>query len=910
MKRKPLLVLLGVLMATCCAIGFAACNGDDEKDEPVSVDNVAQLAEQYSAQTKNFFVNEVIEKALPTETDFAVENVLGATVDFGDSQATELRSVKVVLFYASNVVDRVYNVSEIAFAEPVALSAVAGYDSENAGSVNATATELYGDNLNILDYVYNSNSLAKAIYEKVVQSDETPFQLTLKYEGEIYFALGNTTKVTLCNEYELFAQTKKTVKKYRLVVRQQDSEKEIIESLNNEKNYKILETEEITTLQMPLIISDYRQEDESDIPAAENFMTFEPYGNGYAVTELDERYRGKAIEIPVSHNGMPVTSIGEDAFNGCSSITSVTIPDSVASIGEGAFSGCNSLTSVTIGNGVTSIGLNAFSNCGSLSEVHIADISAWCGIEFTSAVLDGVKLYLDNELVTDLVIPDGVTSIGDYAFAGFTSITSVTIPDSVTSIGLSTFSDCPIETATMPTLAIGSIPETNLKTVVITSGKAIEDSEFRGYSSLSSVTLGNSVQSIGKSAFENCSVLKSIAIAENLTSIGEDAFRECEALECVYITNLAAWCDITFGHESSSTWNDTWANPLYFAKKLYLNGAPITDLVVPDGVTSINARAFSNGDFTSITIPDSVTSIGRGSFSDCPIEMATIPAFAIAYIPQENLKTVVITSGETISDQALSGCSSLTSVTIPDSVKSIGNYAFSGCGSLPSITIPGSVESIGEYAFEDCTSLTSITLHDSVASIGEYAFYNCSSLTSVTIPDSVVSIGYAAFEDCSLLTIYCEAVKKPSGWNNYWNSDCPVVWNCNNNDTANDGYIYTVIDGIRYALKNGTATVVRQSTSLSGNISIYAGITYKNMEYRVTSIGISAFEGCSSLTCVTIPNDVTSIGKYAFWNCSLLTDINFIGMKEEWEAISKSASWNNGTGNYTVHCNDGDIAKS
>ncbi len=907
MKRKLLLVPLGMLIATCCAIGFAACNGDDEKSEPVSVDNVSQLAEQYGAQAKNFFVNEVIEKALPAETNFAAENVLGATVDLGDPQARELQSVKIVLFYASNAVDRVYSVSEIAFTEPVALNAVAGYNC--ASSVNAAATELYSDNLNILDYAYNSNSLAEAIYKKVVQSDETPFQLTLKYEGEIYFALGNTTKVTLCNEYELFTQTEKTVKKYRLVVRQQDSEEEIIESLSNEKNYKIWEAKEITTLQTPFIISDYRQENESDIPAAENFMTFEPYGNGYAVTGLDERYRGKAIEIPVSHNGMPVTSIGNHAFGGCASITNVTIPDSVTSIGERAFNGCSSLTSAAIGSGITSIAASVFSGCDSLTDIYITDIAPWCGIEFGDALSDGARLYLNNELVTDLVIPDGVTSIGDYAFAGFTSITSVTIPDSVTSIGRSTFSDCPIETATMPTLAIGSIPETNLKTVVITSGKVIEDSEFRGYPLLSSVTLGNSVQNIGKSAFENCSSLKSIAFAENLTSIGKDAFKECEALEGVYITNLAAWCGITFGSSTDSTWNDTWANPLYFAKKLYLDGDLITDLVVPDGVTSINARVFSNGDFTSITIPDSVTSVGGGNFGNT-YEKATVPAHILGNIKHTNLKTVVITSGETISEYALSGCSSLTSVTIPDSVNSIGNYAFSGCGSLPNIAIPGSVESIGEYAFEDCTSLTSITLPDSVASIGEYAFYNCSSLTSVTIPDSVASIGYDAFEDCSLLTIYCEAVKKPSGWNSYWNSDCPVVWNCNNNDTANDGYIYTVIYGIRYALKNGSATVVRQSSSLSGSISIPAGFTYKNMEYRVTSIGISAFEGCSSLTCVTIPDDVTSIGKYAFWNCSSLTDINFVGIKEKWEAISKGASWNNGTGNYTVHCIDGDIAKS
>ena len=906
MKRKLLLVLLGMLIATCCAIGFAACSGDDEKSEPVSVDNVSQLAEQYGVQTKNFFVNEVIEKALPAETNFAAENVLGATVDLGDPQATELQSVKIVLFYANNAVDRVYSVSEIAFTEPVALNAVAGYNSESASSVNAAATELYSDNLNILDYAYNSDSLAEAIYEKVVQSDETSFQLTLKYEGEIYFALGNTTKVTLCNEYELFAQTKKTVKKYRLVVRQQDSEEEIIESLNNEKNYKIWETEEIASLQTPLIVSDYRQEDESDIPAAENFMTFEPYGNGYAVTGLDERYRGKAIEIPVSHNGMPVTSVGNHAFGGRASITSVTIPDSVTSIGERAFNGCSSLTSATIGSGITSIAASIFSGCDSLTDIYITDIASWCGIEFGDALSDGARLYLNNELVTDLVIPDGVTSIGDYAFAGFTSITSVTIPDSVTSIGRSTFSNCPIETATMPTLAIGSIPGTNLKTVVITIGKAIEDSEFRGYSLLSSVTLGNSVQSIGKSAFENCSALKSIAIAENLTSIGKDAFRECEALEGVYITNLAAWCGITFGHESDSTWNDTWANPLYFAKKLYLNGELVTDLVIPDGVTGINARAFSNGDFTSITIPDSVTSIGRGSFSDCPIEMATIPAFAIAYIPQENLKTVVITSGETISDYALSGCSSLTSVAIPDSVKSIGNYAFSGCGSLPNIAIPGSVESIGEYAFEDCTSLTSITLPDSVTSINLNAFDGCL-LEDAKIPANAIP----AMPKSSIEMIEITSGKiSEEAFDNF-----KVLFSVTISGTVKEmeTRAFSSCNSLTNVTIGGLVTAIPAKA-----FADCRALTNVRILDNVEIISYAAFRYCNALESVEIGSGIKQIYLEAFNGCGKLIDITYNGTMTEWNTVELNAgtkgtyvmNWDTDTGKYTIHCINGDIAKS
>lgn len=718
--------------------------------------------------------------------------------------------------------------------------------------------------------------------------------------------LGNTTKVTLCNEYELFVQTEKTVKKYSLVIRQQDSEEEIIESMSNEKNYKIRETEEITTLQTPLIVSEYMQENESDIPAAENFMTYETYGEGYAVTGLDERYRGTAIDIPTSHNGLPVVRIDDSAFGGCGLLTSVTIPDGVTSIGKRAFSGCSSLTSVTIGSGITSISASAFLGCDLLTDIYITDIAAWCGIEFGDALSDSAKLYLNNELVTDLVIPDGVTSIGDYAFSGFTSITSVTIPDSVTSIGRGTFSGCPIETATMPTLAIGFIPETNLKTVVITSGETIEDSEFRGYSLLSSVTLGNSVQSIGKSAFENCSALKSIAIAENLTSIGKDAFRECEALEGVYITNLAAWCGITFGRESDSTWNDAWANPLYFAKKLYLNGDLVTDLVISDGVTRINARAFDNGDFTSITIPDSVTSIGYSAFKDCPIETAIMPTLAIDSIPGTNLKTVVITSGETVSEYAFYNCSSLTGVTIPDSVKSIGNYAFSGCGSLPNIAIPGSVESIGEYAFEDCTSLTSITLPDSVATVNVNAFDGCL-LEDAKIPASAIpampkssiikieitsgKISEKAFDNFNVLsTVTISGTVKEM--------ETAAFSSCNSLTNVTIGGLVAAIPARAFANCRALTNV-----RILDNVEI---------------ISYAAFRYCNALESVEIGSGIRQIYLEAFNGCGKLVDITYNGTMTEWNTVELNAgtkgtyvmNWDTDTGNYTIHCADGDIAKS
>ena len=291
--------------------------------------------------------------------------------------------------------------------------------------------------------------------------------------------------------------------------------------------------------------------------------------------------------------------------------------------------------------------------------------------------------------------------------------------------------------------------------------------------------------------------------------------------------------------------------------------ANYTTLVIPseiDGnsITSIGDDAFYGcKSLTSVTIPNSVTSIGDAAFYECT-----------------SLTSVTIGNSVTlIGDWAFQYCTSLTSVTIPDSVTSIGYDAFRGCTSLTSVTIGNRVTSIGDDAFYGCKSLTSVTIPNSVTSIGDDAFYGCTSLTSVTIGNSVTLIGEYAFRNCTSLTIYCEVESKPSGWNSDWNSSrCPVVWDCNNNEVASDGYIYTVIDGIRYGIKDSVAMVEEQPTYIKEAI-ISESITYKGTIYRVTSIGEAAFLDCISLASVTIPNSVTSIGDYAFKYCTSLTSI-------------------------------------
>ena len=455
--------------------------------------------------------------------------------------------------------------------------------------------------------------------------------------------------------------------------------------------------------------------------------------------------------------------------------TDVVIPESwlgknITSIGDRAFHGCSSLTSIEIPSGVTSIGDYAFDYCSGLTGVYISDIAAWCNIDFNgyygNPLCYAHNLYLNGELVTDLVIPASITTICALAFSGCSSLTSVIFGENsqLSSIGDSAFYNC----SSLTSVIFGENSQLS----------SIGDSAFDGCSSLTSVIFGENSQltSIGNSAFSGCSSLTSIEIPSGVTSIGGYTFFNCSSLTSIEIpsgvtsigdsafANCGSLTRVTFGANSQLTSIDNSA--------FYYCGC-LTSIEMPSGVTSIGDYAFYGcSNLTSVIFGENskLTSIGRSAFSGCsgltsieiPSSVTSIGDYA--FRDCSSLTSIEIPSGVTsIGDYAFRDCSGLTSVTFGDNIQltSIGSSAFSGCSNLTSIEIPSGVTYIGVYAFGGCSNLTSVTFGDNIqlTSIRGSAFSGCSSLTSIEIPSGVTSIGDYAFRDCSSLT----SIEIPSG---------------------------------------------------------------------------------------------------------------------------------------------------
>ncbi|MGN0804312.1 MAG: leucine-rich repeat domain-containing protein [Candidatus Coproplasma sp.] len=420
----------------------------------------------------------------------------------------------------------------------------------------------------------------------------------------------------------------------------------------------------------------------------------------------------------------------------------------------------------------------------------------------------------------------------------------------------------------------------------------IGPSAFYYYSDAVNVTLPNSITTIDNKAFNGCTNLASITIPDSVTSIGSEVFNSCSA--------VTVYCEAT---QAQADWNENSLSSIPVVYDCNNND------VATDGniYTMIGGIRYALKDNKATVVKQSTALLNNKTILE-----------NVSY----NGNNYTVTS---IASSSFSGCKMLRGLTIPDSITSIGNNSFSNCSQIINYTgptlfisyLPDSIVNatltsgteIKNNEFSRFKSLKSVTIPDSIISIGSYAFANCSNLTSIEIPDSVTTIGSNVFNSCRALTVYCEATQAQAGWNLDSLSSFPIVYDCKNNDVANDGYIYTIIDGIRYALKDDNATVVKQAISLLGDKTILENVSYKGNNYTVTSIVASSFSSCQELRELTIPDCITSIGDTALSGCSKLESINFNGTIAEWNAITKGNSWNSNTSAYTITCTDGTLDK-
>ena len=334
-----------------------------------------------------------------------------------------------------------------------------------------------------------------------------------------------------------------------------------------------------------------------------------------------------------------------------------------------------------------------------------------------------VPWYDYRSYIKYVTLPDGLTSIGGYAFYWCSGLTSITIPNSVTSIGKYAFDNCDgLTSITIPN-SVTSIGESAFAScdgltspVYNAHCFAYMPSSYTG-----AYTIPEGIKQIAGSSFYFCDGLTSIIIPNSVTHIGESAFASCDGLTSIVVEEGNTMYD---SRENCNALIETASNTLITGCK---------NTIIPNSVTSIGDAAFYFCDgLTSITIPNSVKSIG---------------------------------------DAAFHGCDGLTSIIIPNSVTHIGERAFQSCYGLTSITIPDSVTSIGKFAFFFCDGLTSVTIGSGVTSIGHCAFESCYGLTSITIPNSVTSIGRCAFQDCSSLAVVnVEATTPPTLGTNVFTS--------------------------------------------------------------------------------------------------------------------------------------------
>ena len=669
-----------------------------------------------------------------------------------------------------------------------------------------------------------------------------------------------------------------------------------------------------------------------------------------------------SVTIPDS-----VTSIGRSAFRDCRGLTSVTIPDSVTSIGAYAFSGCSGLTSITIPDSVTSIGSSAFSGCNGLTKVTmpwtlVTEMSSMFpdsydklnGVRLTGEVTEiPANAFKGCIVLESFSIPNSVARIGNYAFSGCSGLADITLPDCVASIGSSAFSGCSGLTSITipgnvsdiePSVFRGCSGLTNVEILCtvpyIKAGlsQARFDTRFDISSALADTSESHNVSGViaaykqvdsapwefsdpltgetfaWKESYSTFAYFGQMYLVGGKTyvfgaHIDDDAYVKIDGNVIVnvksssgysiytgrYSCGASGWYDVEFRlgdiTGGKGAWGVKWSNDF---------GLGYRDDGKTDTTQSQWKRLLDPGDGSLFRCEG-----GSVEFSDCGNIMSVTMPWAMvtqmsSMFPDSyyKLRSVKLTGDATeIPGNAFRGCSAIENITIPSNVNCIGASAFQGCSGLTSIVIPEGVTNIGTKAFSDCPGLAdsdgmviignvlynyfgescSVTIPAGIAIIEDSAFRYCDKLTSVGIPDGLKIIGDSAFIGCNSLTnlIVPDSVERIGnkafhGCNGLRSVTMPLKFITSMSDLFPDAYV-----GMESVSLTGMAAEI-PANGFAGCTSL----SCVKIPDGVRGIGASAFAGCSNLTEVVIPGSVWDVGEGAFAGCTGLRHVELpIGLK-------------------------------
>ena len=564
--------------------------------------------------------------------------------------------------------------------------------------------------------------------------------------------------------------------------------------------------------------------------------------SGLTATITEYTGNDTTVKVPSKIGKYTVTKLGYNAFYNNISIEKVILADSITEIGNQAFYGCAALKSLTLPAQLKTLGYGFISGTAITSLTIPASLTS-C-VSYDSYYSGGSYGSLGGaENLTELIFESGIESIPDKLAwltpSETTRLTSITIPDTVTSIGNYAFSNCKKLTAI-------SIPD---------SVTCISNEAFSGCQKLASIQWSQNLQTIGRSSFSGCSSLENIVFPKTVKTVGSSAFYNCTSVSSISFTDNSKggfYVDI----QSSAFSNCTALENISFSKNIkhlepsaFYGCSSLVDVVLSDNITDIDYMAFSNCTaLKSIKLPSKLKTLGYGFISGTLVSSLTIPASLTSCVSYDSYYS----SG---SYGPLGGAENLTELIFESGIESIPDKLAwltpSETTRLTSITIPDTVTSIGNYAFSNCKKLTAISIPDSVTCISNEAFSGCQKLASIQWSQNLQTIGRSSFSGCSSLeNIVFPKTVKTVGSSAFYN--CTSVSSISFTDNSKGGFY---VDIQSSAFSNCTAL---ENISFSKNI--------KHLEP-------SAFYGCSSLVDVVLSDNITDIDYMAFSNCTALKSI-------------------------------------